>query len=112
MNCSSVTRTGKKCRHTAAQDGLCHVHIQNTCTICLEPTKRNDKKLRCKHVFHGECIIKWFEESIECPTCRMEQDDDPIVIFRNNVEENMRLKYADAIRSLENDLERAMRHRV
>jgi hypothetical protein len=53
--------------------------------------------------------MKWFEESIECPTCRMEQDDDPIIIFRKHVEENMRLKYRDAIRSLEVEVARARR---
>jgi hypothetical protein len=41
----------------------------------------------------------------------MEQDDDPIVIFRKNVEENMRIKYKDAIKSLENDLAQALRRR-
>jgi hypothetical protein len=40
----------------------------------------------------------------------MEQDDDPIVIFRKNVEENLRLKYKDAIKSLESDLARARRN--
>jgi len=39
----------------------------------------------------------------------MEQDDDPVVIFRSHVEENMRLKYRDAIRTLEQDLARARR---
>jgi hypothetical protein len=39
----------------------------------------------------------------------MEQDDDPIVVFRKNVEENMREKYRDAIRSLEQELVRARR---
>jgi hypothetical protein len=39
----------------------------------------------------------------------MEQDDDPIVIFRKNVEENIREKYRDAIRSLELDVARARR---
>jgi hypothetical protein len=39
----------------------------------------------------------------------MEQDDDPIVIFKKNVEENIREKYRDAIRSLEVDLARARR---
>jgi len=60
-------------------------------------------------MFHDKCIIQWFETSIECPTCRMEQDDDPIVIFKKNVEENIREKYRDAIRSLEVDLARARR---
>ena len=60
-------------------------------------------------MFHDKCIMQWFETSIECPTCRMEQDDDPIVIFKKNVEENIREKYRDAIRSLEVDLARARR---
>jgi len=53
--------------------------------------------------------MKWFEESIECPQCRMEQDDDPIVVFRKHIEDNMREKYRDAIRSLENELARTQR---
>jgi len=53
--------------------------------------------------------MKWFEESIECPQCRMEQDDDPIVVFRKHVEDNIRDKYRDAIRSLENELARTQR---
>jgi len=39
----------------------------------------------------------------------MEQDDDPIIIFRKNVEENIREKYKDAIRSLELEVSRARR---
>lgn len=53
--------------------------------------------------------MKVFETSIECPICRMEQDDDPIIVFRKNVEENMREKYRDAIRSLELEVVRARR---
>jgi len=50
-----------------------------------------------------------FENSIECPLCRMEQDDDPIVVFRKHVEDNLREKYKDAIRSLEAEVARARR---
>jgi hypothetical protein len=39
----------------------------------------------------------------------MEQDDDPLVIFRKSVEENIREKYRDAIRSLELEVARARR---
>jgi hypothetical protein len=39
----------------------------------------------------------------------MEQDDDPIVIFRKNVEDNIRERYRDAIRSLEAEVARARR---
>jgi len=41
----------------------------------------------------------------------MEQDNDPLVIFRKNVEENIRLKYKDAIQSLEAELAHALRRR-
>jgi Ring finger domain len=109
MNCSSVTLNGTKCKQKAVEDGKCRAHLSNTCAVCLEPTKRSDKKLKCKHVFHNRCITTWFETSIECPTCRMEQDDDPLVVFRKHIEENMREKYRDAIRSLETELARARR---
>lgn len=111
MNCSSVTTSGTKCKKMAVQDGKCHAHLSQTCAVCLEATKRSDKRLKCKHVFHPKCIMKWFETSIECPQCRMEQDDDPIVVFRKNIEENMREKYRDAIKSLENEVLRARRAR-
>jgi hypothetical protein len=39
----------------------------------------------------------------------MEQDDDPLIVFKKNIEENMRVKYRDAIRTLEADLARARR---
>ena len=62
-------------------------------------------------MFHTKCIMKWFETSIECPQCRMEQDDDPIVMFRKSIEDTMREKYRDAIRSLEAEVQRARRAR-
>lgn len=111
MNCAALTRNGTKCKQKAVENGMCHAHLSNTCAVCLEETKRTDKKLKCKHVFHAKCIMKWFETNIECPQCRMEQDDDPIVVFRKNVEENMREKYRDAIRSLEAEVQRARRAR-
>jgi hypothetical protein len=39
----------------------------------------------------------------------MEQDDDPIVVFRKNVEDNIRERYRDAIKSLEAEVARARR---
>jgi hypothetical protein len=95
----------------AVEDGKCLVHLSHTCAVCLEEVRRGGtaKKLKCKHTFHNRCIMTWFETSIECPTCRMEQDDDPIVVFRKNVEENIREKYRDAIKSLEMEVARARR---
>lgn len=112
MNCSSVTLSGAKCKKKAVQDGKCLAHLSHTCAVCLEEiTRSGSKKLKCKHMFHSKCIMKWFETSIECPQCRMEQDDDPIVVFRKAVEDNMRIKYRDAIRSLEAEVMRARRAR-
>lgn len=109
MNCSSMTTQGLKCKRRAAQDGLCSAHLMHTCAICLDQVKLSDRKLACKHRFHTKCIIRWFETSVECPVCRMEQDSDPLVIFRRNVEENIREKYKDAIKSLELELRRRNR---
>lgn len=111
MNCSSVTLSGAKCRKKAVQDGKCLAHLSQTCAVCLEDiSKRSEaRRLKCKHVFHTRCIMKWFETSIECPQCRMEQDDDPIIVFKKAVEDNMREKYREAIRSLELEVARARR---
>lgn len=109
MNCSALLQNGKKCKNPAVEEGRCRAHLSSTCAICLELTKRTDKKLSCKHIFHPNCIIKWFETSIECPQCRTEQDSDPIVVFRKNVEQNIRERYQDAIRTLEVEVARARR---
>jgi hypothetical protein len=50
------------------------------CIICLDKTKYNscgvkpkgcnDVKLKCKHIFHRNCIKKWFVVNDTCPVCR------------------------------------------
>lgn len=41
------------------------------CPICLDEIKEEDKKIiKCSHVYHKECINKWFERSHQCPLCR------------------------------------------
>ena len=109
--CTELTIAGRKCKRTAVQDGRCPAHLANTCAVCLEETKRSDKRLKCKHYFHFKCIIKWYEESNECPNCRMIQDDDPLIIFKKNIQDNIRLRYRDAIRSLEAENADLRRHR-
>jgi hypothetical protein len=69
-------------------------------------------------MFHPSCIMTWYETSIECPVCRMEQDDDPIVVFRSHVEDNLNevheeivSNYKEVIRGLEAE-NRSLKRRV
>lgn len=47
---------------------------QNICTVCQEEFKEGSEVyyLHCKHMFHKDCIIPWFETHNTCPTCRFE----------------------------------------
>jgi hypothetical protein len=49
--------------------------------------------------------MTWFETNDECPVCRTEQDTDPLIIYKRHVEDNIREKYRDAIRSLEHQVQ-------
>ena len=48
---------------------------KQSCTICLETFKKNSVvlELNCHHYFHKRCINRWFDENINCPTCRKNQ---------------------------------------
>ena len=41
------------------------------CSICIESIKKTDivAKLECNHIFHKDCIQKWFLNSYRCPNC-------------------------------------------
>jgi len=42
------------------------------CAICIEDIVigQNIIKMDCKHIFHSDCILRWFRESLCCPICR------------------------------------------
>lgn len=44
----------------------------STCTICQEELKISEqvKKLRCGHLYHGDCIDPWLSARNTCPVCR------------------------------------------
>jgi len=54
------------------------------CSICLTEFRLGDelswsRDLKCKHVFHSECLIPWLMKNNECPFCReniVEDDND------------------------------------
>eukprot|EP01080_Neovahlkampfia_damariscottae_P010760 gene10760-3379_t len=44
----------------------------DSCVICCEDFQKNEivRKLPCMHLFHCECIDKWFDQSKNCPLCK------------------------------------------
>ena len=47
-------------------------YLVNECTICLCPIENNSKcrMLNCYHIFHSECVEKWFIHNLTCPNCK------------------------------------------
>ncbi|KAK4342301.1 hypothetical protein RND71_038117 [Anisodus tanguticus] len=55
-------------------------HIENNsieCTVCLSVLEDGETARtlpNCKHIFHAECIDKWFGSHSTCPICRTEAE--------------------------------------
>lgn len=46
---------------------------QENCAICQDPMEAGQETrtiLACSHCFHRDCIDRWFQEHVRCPTCR------------------------------------------
>lgn len=45
-----------------------------SCSICLENFKKTEFvfRLQCRHYFHEDCIVTWFEKNKVCPLCMKE----------------------------------------
>ena len=101
------------CKLNVLMNGFCVRHLKQKCSICLEEVPSTNsashKRLSCGHAFHFKCIIRWFVTSDECPCCRTKQVSEPLIIFKEQVENEMRKKYRDAIRSLESENRRLSR---
>ena len=35
-------------------------------------TEKNSVLLPCGHCYHYDCIFKWFEKEMSCPTCKQD----------------------------------------
>lgn len=44
------------------------------CAICMSAIDYNDPAsfmvTPCHHAFHTDCLYKWMDVKLECPTCR------------------------------------------
>ena len=51
--------------------------VHKSCTICIEDflPRERVKVLKCKHVFHIECIDKWNSIKKRCPNCNTDIED-------------------------------------
>lgn len=48
--------------------------ISKDCSICLDRLQLSNNLiiLKCKHIYHKNCIREWFNQSTKCPICRCE----------------------------------------
>lgn len=96
-----MTKKGTKCRRSVS----CRWHKQDMCPICLEDVPfKQIHRTSCGHVFHSQCMLTWFVSSDECPVCRHEEKDDPVIIFKHNFHERISENYMETIQSLESDI--------
>ena len=49
-------------------------HDRDMCSVCFEKFIDSDicRELKCKHLYHQNCIDTWLDEHITCPVCREE----------------------------------------
>ena len=40
------------------------------CSICTFEIKDKAIQLKCKHLFHKECVVEWLKINKICPVCR------------------------------------------
>ena len=63
-----VITVGETC--PICTDKTCTICVDEICSICFDKYSNGVIKLQCNHVFHEECIKKWFTTRSTCPLCR------------------------------------------
>ena len=55
------------------------------CSICYSDIKEKDKIItNCNHIYHRECLDKWFKISYRCPLCRESKFNISIEDYEQN----------------------------
>ena len=51
-----------------------NISCYNECSVCITNFETNDDiiEIKCKHIFHNECIKEWYKYKNVCPLCRAE----------------------------------------
>lgn len=63
----------KCCKQKAVKNQYCAFHYtyEDDCPICLEKVNmKQGRILHCNHVFHVQCLTRWFQTKYTCPMCR------------------------------------------
>lgn len=78
--CISNKLDGSKCTFNSKPDSdYCGFHMrdkpmiktEDSCSICLDDVVCDDVcMIDCKHIYHGHCIRKWYNDNNMCPICR------------------------------------------
>lgn len=60
------------------------------CIICLMDYNDENhlRKLPCNHIFHADCVERWFDQSVKCPVCRKDMRDLILYTELDNTLEN------------------------
>lgn len=58
-----------------------------TCTICLEllplaVARQTEQHVTCRHRFHPQCLMRWFETNPTCPDCRSDASNYALSLLR------------------------------
>ena len=65
-------KVGKSLQNLMKDSELLVCSKSTICVVCQDYTtckKDVVRKLNCNHIFHANCIDKWFCENIKCPLC-------------------------------------------